>query len=93
MPCDIFYDIEKLLHPYMKTTLEKGGKEMSKKECRKLVCVLALSLLMAVPGNGIAQMASASNSITTLSVVEKMNRMLRFSKNYCNAERQEYNDQ
>ena len=41
---------------------------MSKKECRKLVCVLALSLLMAVPGNGIAQMASASNSITTLSV-------------------------
>ena len=65
---------------------------MSKKECRKLVCVLALSLLMAMPGNGIAQMASASNSITTLSV-EKMNRMLRFSKNYCNAERQEYNDQ
>lgn len=63
-----FYDIEKLLHPYMKTTLEKGGKEMSKKECRKLVCVLALSLLMAMPGNGIAQMASASNSITTLSV-------------------------
>ena len=52
----------------MKTTLEKGGKEMSKKECRKLVCVLALSLLMAMPGNGIAQMASASNSITTLSV-------------------------
>ena len=41
---------------------------MSKKECRKLVCVLALSLLMAMPGNGIAQMASASNSITTLSV-------------------------
>jgi len=29
-----FYDIEKLLHPYMKTTLEKGGKEMSKKECK-----------------------------------------------------------
>ena len=41
---------------------------MSKKECRKLVCVLALSLLMAMPGNGIAQMASASTSITTLSV-------------------------
>ena len=53
---------------------------MSKKECRKLVCVLALSLLMAMPGNGIAQMASASNSITTLSVEKKMNRMLRFSK-------------
>ena len=92
MPCDIFLRYRKIIASLHENNAGKGGKEMSKKECRKLVCVLALSLLMAMPGNGIAQMASASNSITTLSV-EKNEQDVAVLQKIIATQSEEYNDQ